>query len=710
MRKIIFLLVFLLALPCVFAGDLPDGYYATANGKSDSILKSTLSQIIRPHTVLSYGSGESSSWYCFYYSDRDPATGLCMDMYSDDWRPFTSPGSVVAGCNIEHSFAKSWWGGGKNDAYKDCFHLNPSNSTANSARSNYPLGIPIQDFKDQNTTGSLCVGKATYNGQTFFVFEPKDEYKGDFARAYFYMATCYGDELTWRKDNTDVGSYYAMRNPTDKDAYLEFLDWEIDILMKWHRQDPVSLKEINRADAVNNFQKNRNPFIDYPCLAEYIWGNKKGETVDFLNLMSSLDGGFLSNEDKSGCDCTVTVPTLTSPNKNAEVKLGNTVLDTKRSITLTIKGVLLTKDVTLSVSGVNAEYFSVFPTTISAAQALEGYNVAVSYRPLQLGEHSANLSIISSEFAIVPVTLSGSCGFEALQASDISEKGFTANWTSAGVDDYLLHVFVREVMGKGLDSLVYAPKLSSAIISGNDHLSIEGRTYDESDDALRLGTGSGDGSLVISGVDASRGAKLVIRAKKYGSDNASLKVSIGTTEVATKLLTEDYADYTFEINAGVGDKINITQGNTKKRLVISSVLLTVGGQTISEVSLEGFPKSVGNVLSYTVSAPLSNNRTYFYTVTPTGKPKSQEVKVEYLSNGISSVETAEIVCIQEVGNLRIFNLPEKASVTVYDMTGRLCAKRINCQPEEQFALTEGSVYILQISFGNRFYTVKTILL
>lgn len=304
MKKLNLTALFLFFVLLVSAADMPDAYYTAANGKSDSILKSSLSQIIRKHTVLSYGSGSNSSWYCFYYADRDPVTGLCMDMYSDDWRAFSSPGSVVSGCNIEHSFAKSWWGGSKNDAYQDCYHLNPSNSTANSSRSNYPLGVPTQDFK--SNTGSLRVGKAIYNGQTFFVFEPKDEYKGDFARAYFYMATCYGDELTWRKDNKDVGSYYTMRNPTDKDAYLEFLDWEIDILLKWHRQDPVSKKEINRASAVNDFQKNRNPFIDYPCLAEYIWGSKKREAVDISRLMSSGNPLYVDSSDKSGCSC---VPT-----------------------------------------------------------------------------------------------------------------------------------------------------------------------------------------------------------------------------------------------------------------------------------------------------------------------------------------------------------------------------------------------------------------
>ena len=275
-----FLSIFFLLIPLLLqAEEMPVGYYNAIDGKQDSVLKSTLGQIIRPHTAIPYGSGAESTWGVFYYSDQDEE-GYCMDMYCDSWKKFTSVGAVVSGCNIEHSFAKSWWGGSKNDAYKDCYHLNPSNSTANSSRSNYPLGVPTKDLKDQSVTGSLKVGRATYEGETFWVFEPKDEYKGDFARAYFYMATCYGDELTWRLDNKDVGSKYAMRN----DSYLEFRDWEIEVLLTWHRQDPVSEKETKRMDAVSDFQHNRNPYIDYPELAEYIWGNKKGRAVNLSEL------------------------------------------------------------------------------------------------------------------------------------------------------------------------------------------------------------------------------------------------------------------------------------------------------------------------------------------------------------------------------------------------------------------------------------------
>ena len=284
----------------LFAESMPEGYYSGANGKQDGALKDALKSAIRDHTAIPYGNGANSTWGVFYYSDRDEE-GYCMDMYCDTWYKFSSPGSSVTGCNIEHSFAKSWWGGSNNDAYKDCYHLNPSNSTANSARSNYPLGVPEKELKPN--TGSLKVGKKHHPTMDvdFWVFEPKDEYKGDFARAYFYMATCYGhwsngeiDPVLssyqgWRLDNKDVGSKFAMQN----DNYLEFQPWEQEVLIQWHRQDPVSIKEIRRQDAVSDFQHNRNPFIDYPYLAEYIWGDRAGEEVNFTNLLASFDEAFV---------------------------------------------------------------------------------------------------------------------------------------------------------------------------------------------------------------------------------------------------------------------------------------------------------------------------------------------------------------------------------------------------------------------------------
>lgn len=340
--------LFCLLSMTVLAEELPTGYYDAIEGLKDSVLKGTLKTCIRDHTAIPYGSGANSTWGVFYYSDRDEE-GYCMDMYCDTWYKFTTPGTAVTGCNVEHSFAKSWWGGKEHDPYKDCYHLNPSNSTVNSARSNYPLGVPVKEFKDN--TGSLKVGKMHHPTMDvdFWVFEPKDEYKGDFARAYFYMATCYGRDLNgqypdlppydkkqyygWRIDNDQVGSKYAMQN----NSYLEFQPWEQELLLEWHRQDPVSIKEIRRQDAVSNFQHNRNPYIDYPYLVEYIWGDRAGEDLNMADLLGSFEDEFVpgvSNGLRDGSTPTVKPKHGVSWSVNGEIIQVDSIIENKKVTTL----------------------------------------------------------------------------------------------------------------------------------------------------------------------------------------------------------------------------------------------------------------------------------------------------------------------------------------------------------------------------------------
>ena len=84
------------------------------------------------------------------------------------------------------------------------------------------------------------------------------------ARNYFYMATRYENEIAgWIKDG---GAILAQ------DSYKPYKDWQMNMLIEWAKNDPVSPKEIARNEAVYAIQKNRNPFIDYPGLEEYIWG------------------------------------------------------------------------------------------------------------------------------------------------------------------------------------------------------------------------------------------------------------------------------------------------------------------------------------------------------------------------------------------------------------------------------------------------------
>ena len=115
------------------------------------------------------------------------------------------------------------------------------------------------------------------------MFEPNDEYKGDFARTYFYMVTCYEEKLA------DWYTSHSESRPTlDGKAYPGLSSWQLEMLMKWAKNDPVSEKEINRNNAVYDIQMNRNPFIDYPGLEEYIWGDKKDMAFSYDNYTSGI--------------------------------------------------------------------------------------------------------------------------------------------------------------------------------------------------------------------------------------------------------------------------------------------------------------------------------------------------------------------------------------------------------------------------------------
>lgn len=166
--------------------------------------------------------------------------------------------------NREHSFPKSWFGKKKSHyMYSDLHHMYPTDGYVNGRRSNYPYG-EVKTVSWISTNGSK-LGK-DHLGQV--VFEPIDEYKGDLARTYFYIATRYQDEIAlWEKitSNSDL----VLDGSSDK----VFEEWFLNLLLKWHKNDPVSQKEKDRNDAIEILQGNRNPYIDNPEYINRIWGN-----------------------------------------------------------------------------------------------------------------------------------------------------------------------------------------------------------------------------------------------------------------------------------------------------------------------------------------------------------------------------------------------------------------------------------------------------
>lgn len=248
-------------------------YAASLKGLKKAELKTALYNIMTNKRVLSYGSGSGATWSGFYYTDRIASTNECFNRYSD--KKFYFPASnydnrALSGMNIEHSFPKSWWGGSENDAYKDLYNLYPSDSKANSSKSNYPMGV-VTNVKETSGEGYDKVGTGDAGGQTIQLWEPGDRYKGEFARSYMYMATTY-QNFTWQ----GTQGLQQLQN----DTWPTLKPWAYTLYLTWVRADRVDDVEVGRNDAVNALQGNRNLFIDYPYLCEYVWGDSVDVAFD----------------------------------------------------------------------------------------------------------------------------------------------------------------------------------------------------------------------------------------------------------------------------------------------------------------------------------------------------------------------------------------------------------------------------------------------
>ena len=303
MKKTFTLLMGIFVALTLSAEQMPQNYYDALNGKKDAELKTAISKIICGGQRYDYGSQDEGNhtqakvdpftgdtlhrkgdprygtWSAYPLTDMQ-SDGTIWDMYSNIKRYLPINGGSAASMDIEHSFPKSWWGGEAAclSAYTDLYLLNPADHQTNMNKSNYPPGVLSDSSKVNN--GVFFMGQdKKWGGLAFDVI---DEYKGDFARAYFYTATAY-EKIEWAS---------AYTKYINNDSYLGFTDHLIEVLLAWHRVDPVSEKEVDRLDAVSSIQHNRNVFIEYPELVEYIWGNKKGQAVDLSKLTCTTNGEY----------------------------------------------------------------------------------------------------------------------------------------------------------------------------------------------------------------------------------------------------------------------------------------------------------------------------------------------------------------------------------------------------------------------------------
>jgi endonuclease I/chitodextrinase len=262
------LLICTLLLAFLSYAQIPAGYYSNATGTGYS-LKTQLHTIIKGHTDQGYGglyvTYETSDRDFFYEND-----GTVLDMYSENPTgidPYNYSIASAQRCgtitvegscyNREHIIPQSIFA--ENFPMKsDAHFVTPTDGNVNGLRSNFPhgtVGTVITTSLNDSKMGNSAIA-----GYTGFIFEPIDEFKGDIARMYFYFATRY--------ENTIANYSYPM---FDRSSDKVFTTSFLDLLLKWHAQDPVSQREIVRNNAIFARQNNRNPFIDRPEFVQAIW-------------------------------------------------------------------------------------------------------------------------------------------------------------------------------------------------------------------------------------------------------------------------------------------------------------------------------------------------------------------------------------------------------------------------------------------------------
>ncbi|MFZ4707334.1 MAG: endonuclease [Bacteroidales bacterium] len=395
--------VFLLALSSF--GAIPDGYYNTATG-TGATLKTNLYNIIKGHTSISY----DALWTAFQSTDVKP-DGKVWDMYSNCTFTFGTNqcGNYSSECdcyNREHSLPASWF----NDAtpmYTDLFHLVPTDGKVNGMRGNVPFG---EVGSPTYTSGNGCkLGNCSYTGYTGIVFEPIDEYKGDFARNYFYMVTRYENVISsWHSNDANAEAVFQAN------TFPVFETWFVNMLGEWNSADPVSQKEIDRNNAIYAIQHNRNPYIDHPEYVYSVWG------VGVLGQLTATPASFTGFNYNEGF----------GPSASQSYSLGGTALSPASG------SILVTGSTNFEVSSNNTSFSSSVSINYSAG-ALSATTIYVRLKSgLAPGSYSNNL-ISNSGGGATPVTVSCSGSVTALSPeptnypANFSAHNILLQWTDA---------------------------------------------------------------------------------------------------------------------------------------------------------------------------------------------------------------------------------------------------------------------------------------
>ncbi len=485
---------------CALWATIPVGYYYEARGKKKEELKTTLSTLATPVKLLKYGSGEGATWQGFYTTDRNPDNSV-VDIYSNINR-FFNGFSGIAGMHIEHSLPKSWWGGDENSAYHDLFHLYPSDGSTNLSKSNNPLGIvKAEDATFDN--GVSRIGTSSFStSYTGKAFEPADEFKGDFARSYLYIATIYEQYAPlWN-------SPMMQRN-----TYPVWTPWARELLLQWHAADPVSVKERLRQEAVYAIQGNRNPFIDYPDLATYIWGPDTLLAYPFPQSAEAF---------------------LTLPRRGDAIDFDVILQGDTIGKWIQLKGQNLTGTVSMQLKHQHTA-FSILRTDIPAGELLSGASVRLQFRPVTPGTYRDTLMIYGAGLAepfLLPVEGKASRQLMALEPIAVTPVGATLHWIAdLNASGYSIELFTNPAVAGDLLIASYAE--GSSYNKSLEIFNGTGRTVQLADYALAKqsnGSGGYESVFPLKG-ELAHGSSVVVLHQLCDSNFLKTKATFFTDSV-----------------------------------------------------------------------------------------------------------------------------------------------------------------------------------
>lgn len=345
-------------------------YASSLQGKKKAELKTAVYNLCKPSKVLGYGSGSGKTWSGFVKTDRVGTTLECRNRYSADRFYFSSAtqNSAISGMNIEHSFPKSWWGGTENNAYKDLYNLYPSESSANSKKSNYVMdkvsNASVLDDYERVGTGANASSYASSASK--FAVEPHDNWKGDFCRGYFYMVTVY-QNFTWESSGLSC---------LENDTWPTLQQWAQTLYLSWAHTDLVDDIEVDRNNAVYAIQGNRNLFVDYPYLADYIWGDSMDVAFNpYTSISTAEDDGRYAGGD------TPVTPSVAAPTFSPAGGTYTTAQTVSISTTTSGATIYYTTDGTTPTTS-SSQYASALSisatTTVKAIAVKDGEASAVS--------------------------------------------------------------------------------------------------------------------------------------------------------------------------------------------------------------------------------------------------------------------------------------------------------------------------------------------